>query len=66
MLDSKPGYVRLPQGDKELYEDYGPLSIEEWHKKKGLYIEWKSNMTTIQVQLHVVLDAGMFRMKYIM
>lgn len=39
MLDSKPGYVRLPQGDKELYEDYGPLSIEEWHKKKGLYIE---------------------------
>ena len=39
MLDSKPEYVRLPQGDKESYENYGPLSIEEWHKENGLYIK---------------------------
>ncbi|KAF8330664.1 Mss4-like protein [Amanita rubescens] len=39
LLNSKPGYVRLPEGEKELYEEYGPLSIEEWHKKNTLYIK---------------------------
>ncbi|PPQ68787.1 hypothetical protein CVT25_008865 [Psilocybe cyanescens] len=31
--DSKPTYVRLPEGDKTVYPEYGPYSIEEWHKK---------------------------------
>ena len=35
--NSKPAYVRLPEGKKEVYEDYGPDSIEEWHKKHKLY-----------------------------
>lgn len=38
-LDSKPGYVRLPEGKKEVYDNYGPESIETWHKKHGLYKE---------------------------
>ena len=39
MLNSKPEYVRVPEGEKELYDEYGPLSIEEWHKKNALYIK---------------------------
>ncbi|KAK7443989.1 hypothetical protein VKT23_015386 [Stygiomarasmius scandens] len=38
-LDSKPAYVRLPEGSKEVYENYGPLSLEQWHKEKGLFAE---------------------------
>ncbi|KAF5317482.1 hypothetical protein D9619_013158 [Psilocybe cf. subviscida] len=34
-LDSKPDYVRLPEGKKEEYSGYGPLSLAEWHKKNG-------------------------------
>ncbi|KAF5364577.1 hypothetical protein D9758_005642 [Tetrapyrgos nigripes] len=37
--NSKPDYVRLPEGKKEVYENYGPHSIEEWHKKNGVYAE---------------------------
>ncbi|PFH47915.1 hypothetical protein AMATHDRAFT_66545 [Amanita thiersii Skay4041] len=37
-LDSKPAYVRLPEGDKEVYEDYGPDTLEEWHKKNKLFV----------------------------
>ncbi|KAF8182357.1 Mss4-like protein [Pholiota molesta] len=37
LLNSKPAYVRLPEGKKELYEQYGPDSLEEWHKKHHLY-----------------------------
>ncbi|TFY54522.1 hypothetical protein EVG20_g9671 [Dentipellis fragilis] len=36
--DSKPAYVRLPEGEKEVHEVYGPFSIEEWHKKHGEYV----------------------------
>ena len=36
--DSKPDYVRLPDGPKHVYEHYGPDSIEEWHKKHGKYV----------------------------
>ncbi|KAK0487762.1 Mss4-like protein [Armillaria novae-zelandiae] len=36
-MNSKPDYVRLPEGDKEIYDDYGPLSLEEWHKEQNLY-----------------------------
>lgn len=38
-LNSKPEWVRLPEGDKEIYEDYGSLSLAEWHKKAGVYVE---------------------------
>ncbi|KAJ2914715.1 hypothetical protein MD484_g5708, partial [Candolleomyces efflorescens] len=36
-LNSKPAYVRLPEGKKVTYEDYGPESLESWHKKNNLY-----------------------------
>jgi hypothetical protein len=38
-MNSKPDYIRLPEGKKELFEDYGPESIEEWHKSSGKYVE---------------------------
>ncbi|KAF8962957.1 Mss4-like protein [Flammula alnicola] len=36
-LDSKPAYVRLPEGDKKVYDGYAPDSLENWHKKHHLY-----------------------------
>ncbi|KAF7884465.1 uncharacterized protein EAF02_004801 [Botrytis sinoallii] len=36
--DSKPEYVRWPEGKKKVYEGYGEFSIEEWHKEKGLWV----------------------------
>jgi len=39
MTNSNPNYVRLPEGDKEVYEVYGPESLESWHKKHNLYAE---------------------------
>ncbi|KAF8157871.1 Mss4-like protein [Crassisporium funariophilum] len=36
-LDSKPAYVRLPEGDKKTYEGYPADSIEDWHKKNHVY-----------------------------
>lgn len=39
MGDSKPAYVRWPEGKKSVYENYGEVSIEGWHKKKGLFVE---------------------------
>ncbi|KAF9464089.1 Mss4-like protein [Collybia nuda] len=38
-LDSKPAYVRLPEGEKELYDDYGPDSLEAWHKTNKVYVK---------------------------
>ncbi|KAF8625927.1 hypothetical protein AX17_006653 [Amanita inopinata Kibby_2008] len=38
-LDSKPAYVRLPEGKKEVYEKYKGLSIESWHKEHKLYVD---------------------------
>jgi len=32
-LDSKPSYVRLPEGEKEVYDGYGQETLESWHKK---------------------------------
>lgn len=37
MQNSKPVYVRLPEGKKQVYETYGPYSLEEWHKKQGMF-----------------------------
>ncbi|KAF9234151.1 Mss4-like protein [Melanogaster broomeanus] len=36
--DSKPDYVRLPEGPKKVYKHYGHDSIEEWHKKHGKHV----------------------------
>ncbi|KIK56432.1 hypothetical protein GYMLUDRAFT_47196 [Collybiopsis luxurians FD-317 M1] len=38
-LDSKPDYVRLPEGDKELYTGYAEDSLEVWHKKHNVFAE---------------------------
>lgn len=38
-VDSKPDYVRLPEGLKEVYEEYGSESLESWHKKNGFFVE---------------------------
>ncbi|OAX41426.1 hypothetical protein K503DRAFT_685462 [Rhizopogon vinicolor AM-OR11-026] len=35
---SKPNYVRLPEGAKKVYKNYGPDSIESWHKKHGKFV----------------------------
>ncbi|RPA84667.1 hypothetical protein BJ508DRAFT_412429 [Ascobolus immersus RN42] len=37
--NSKAPWARLPEGPKEVYDDYGGLSIEEWHKKNGKFVE---------------------------
>ncbi|KAJ7174140.1 Mss4-like protein [Mycena crocata] len=37
--NSKPDYVRLPAGPMEVYDDYGPESLESWHKKNKLFVE---------------------------
>jgi len=39
MADSKPAWVRWPEGMKSIYENYGDYSIEEWHKKHGVFVE---------------------------
>ena len=36
-LDSKPAYVRLPEGPRKEYQGYGPDSLENWHKKFDLF-----------------------------
>ncbi|KAJ3805046.1 Mss4-like protein [Lentinula aff. lateritia] len=38
-LNSKPAYVRLPEGKKEVYDNYGNHSLEDWHKEHKLYFE---------------------------
>ncbi|RDB14920.1 putative glutathione-dependent formaldehyde-activating enzyme [Hypsizygus marmoreus] len=38
-LDSKPAYVRLPEGNKKIYQGYGPDSLEKWHKKNHEFVE---------------------------
>ncbi|KAH7925151.1 hypothetical protein BV22DRAFT_1105099 [Leucogyrophana mollusca] len=39
MMNSKPAYVRLPEGKKSVHENYGEDSIEGWHKKHGKFVE---------------------------
>ncbi|KAL7273000.1 hypothetical protein RUND412_004165 [Rhizina undulata] len=38
MKNSKPSYVRWPEGNKQIFNEYPELSIEDWHKKNGEYI----------------------------
>lgn len=38
--DSKPVWVRWPEGKKQVFDGFnGDTSIEDWHKEKGLYVE---------------------------
>ncbi|CAG8973517.1 hypothetical protein HYALB_00002842 [Hymenoscyphus albidus] len=37
--DSKPAYVRWPEGKKSVHENYGEDSIEGWYKKRELFVE---------------------------
>ncbi|KAJ6487138.1 Mss4-like protein [Mycena vitilis] len=43
--DSKPDYVRLPEGEKEVREGYNftpegnPISLEDWHKNHDLFVK---------------------------
>ncbi|VDC07590.1 unnamed protein product [Peniophora sp. CBMAI 1063] len=39
MLDSKPDWVRLPEGKKKTFEHYPDESLEQWHKRHGLWVE---------------------------
>ncbi|KAJ3514352.1 hypothetical protein NLJ89_g2421 [Agrocybe chaxingu] len=38
MAGEKPASIRLPEGKKEIYEQYPPDNLEEWHKKNNLYV----------------------------
>jgi len=37
--NSKPEWVRWPEGKKSVHQDFGEDSLEGWHKKRGLYVE---------------------------
>ncbi|KAG2749241.1 hypothetical protein P692DRAFT_20472202 [Suillus brevipes Sb2] len=37
--NSKPNYVRLPEGKKKVFENYPSDSIESWHQKHNKYVE---------------------------
>ncbi|KAH8808404.1 DUF636 domain protein [Xylogone sp. PMI_703] len=37
--DSKPDWVRWPEGKKQVHQNFGTDSIEGWHKKHNLFIK---------------------------
>lgn len=38
--NSKPKWVRWPEGKKKVYQNFGSDgSIDEWHKKHGVFVE---------------------------
>lgn len=37
--DSKPDWVRWPEGKKQVHEAYGETSLEGWHKKNNLWVD---------------------------
>ncbi|KAJ5489373.1 glutathione-dependent formaldehyde-activating enzyme [Penicillium diatomitis] len=39
MEDSKPKWMRWPEGTKSTHSLYGKDSLEEWHKKHGYFVE---------------------------
>lgn len=39
LAESKPEWARWPEGKKSVHAVYGEDSIEDWHKKRGLFIE---------------------------
>jgi hypothetical protein len=39
MLEGLPKHVRLPEGKKTKYDGYPELSLEDWHKANGVYVD---------------------------
>lgn len=39
MSNDKPKWARWPEGEKKIFEEYPDASLEEWHKKNGVYCE---------------------------
>ncbi|CAK39834.1 hypothetical protein CBS63078_4484 [Aspergillus niger] len=39
MENSKPAWVRWPEGKKQVYDVYPEDSLEDWHKKHNLFFE---------------------------
>ena len=39
MMKSKASWVRLPEGKTKLYDEYPELSIDDWHKKHGVWVQ---------------------------
>lgn len=39
LLKDKASWVRLPEGDKEVFDTYGKESLVEWHKEAGAFVE---------------------------
>ena len=39
MEDSKPKWVRWPEGKKSVHGSYGGDSLEGWHKKHSLFVQ---------------------------
>ena len=37
--DSKPAWVRWPEGKKSVHDAFNEASIEEWHREHGLWVE---------------------------
>lgn len=37
--DSKPDWVRWPEGKKEVHDVFGKYSIADWHKANGVWVE---------------------------
>lgn len=37
--DSKPDWVRWPEGKKEVHQAFGEESIESWHKKYKFWVD---------------------------
>lgn len=39
LAESKPAWVRWPEGKKSVHEHYNRYSLEEWHKRHGHFVE---------------------------
>lgn len=39
LADSKPAWARWPEGEKKVFDGYPEDSLEDWHKKKGLFVK---------------------------
>ncbi|KAL4752582.1 hypothetical protein BDW72DRAFT_191940 [Aspergillus terricola var. indicus] len=39
MEGSKPAWARFPQGKKQVFKEYPTESLEDWHKKHGLFYD---------------------------
>lgn len=37
--NDKPSWARWPEGNKTVYKEYLDESLEDWHKKHGLYVK---------------------------